>query len=158
MRALLLGFCLVLVTGCASITTGQNQSLSIETPGCLAATCKLSNDKGTWYVSSTPGTVTVQRAYGELVVACEKGEYKGIPVSVASTTKAMAFGNIIFGGIIGAAVDVGTGAAYDYPPTIAVNLICTGDPKTAQQVAAPAVVPVVAPASATPVATAKPQI
>ena len=69
MRALLLGLCLALVTGCASITTGQNQSLSVETPGCFAATCKLSNDKGTWYVSSTPGTVTVERAYGDMLVA-----------------------------------------------------------------------------------------
>ena len=157
MRALLLGLCLALVTGCASITTGQNQSLSVETPGCLAATCKLSNDKGTWYVSSTPGTVTVQRAYGDILVACEKGEYKAVPVSVASATKAMAFGNIIFGGVIGAAVDAGTGAAYDYPPTIAVNLVCVGDPKTAQQVVAP-VVPVVAPGAATPAAASKPQI
>ena len=155
MRALLLGLCLALVTGCASITTGQNQSLSVETPGCIAATCKLSNDKGTWYVSSTPGTVTVQRAYGDMLVACEKGEYKAVPVSVASATKAMAFGNIIFGGVIGAAVDAGTGAAYDYPPTIAVNLVCTGDPKTAQQVVAPAVVPVAAPV---PAIQPKPQL
>jgi hypothetical protein len=32
----------------------------------------------------------------------------------------MAFGNIIFGGVIGAAVDAGSGAAYDYPPLISV--------------------------------------
>jgi len=34
----------------------------------------------------------------------------------------MAFGNILAGGIIGAAVDVGTGSAYDYPPSIEVML------------------------------------
>jgi hypothetical protein len=34
----------------------------------------------------------------------------------------LAFGNILFGGLIGAAVDVGTGAAYDYPSPIIVNL------------------------------------
>ena len=34
----------------------------------------------------------------------------------------MAFGNILFGGVIGAAVDVGTGAAYDYPPLITVYM------------------------------------
>jgi hypothetical protein len=32
----------------------------------------------------------------------------------------MAFGNIIFGGIIGGAIDAGSGAAYDYPPLITV--------------------------------------
>lgn len=32
----------------------------------------------------------------------------------------MAFGNILFGGVIGAAVDAGSGAAYDYPTLISV--------------------------------------
>lgn len=34
----------------------------------------------------------------------------------------MAFGNIIVGGIIGGAIDAGTGAAYDYPSEITVEL------------------------------------
>ncbi len=34
----------------------------------------------------------------------------------------MAFGNILFGGIIGGAVDAGSGAAYDYPANIVVHL------------------------------------
>jgi hypothetical protein len=32
----------------------------------------------------------------------------------------MAFGNILFGGVIGVGVDVATGAAYDYPALITV--------------------------------------
>lgn len=110
----------VSLTGCASVTTGQNQSVSVSTnvPG---ATCKLSNDKGNWYVQSTPGSVTVQRAYGDLSVACNKGHLSG-NTTVKSSTKAMAFGNIIAGGVIGAAVDCGTGSAYDYPAQIDVIL------------------------------------
>jgi hypothetical protein len=34
----------------------------------------------------------------------------------------MAFGNILFGGIIGVGVDTATGAAYDYPTLITVQL------------------------------------
>ena len=34
----------------------------------------------------------------------------------------MAIGNIIFGGVIGAGVDISTGAAYDYPNLIVVNM------------------------------------
>jgi len=34
----------------------------------------------------------------------------------------MAFGNIIFGGVIGAGVDISTGAAYDYPSLITVMM------------------------------------
>jgi hypothetical protein len=158
MRTLLTGLALVLVTGCASITTGQNQSLTVETPGCVAATCKLSNDKGTWYVTSTPGSVTVQRAYGEMTIICEKSEYKSLPAQIASAVKAMAFGNIIFGGLIGAAVDAGTGAAYDYPAAISVNMICTGDPKGQQPEAITAVVPAVAPIPTIPAGASKTQI
>jgi len=124
---------LVFVSGCASITTGQNQPLTVETMPCRMATCRLSNDKGTWYVSATPGTVTVQRAYGDMTIICEKDEFKSNPTLVASATKGMAFGNILVGGIIGIAVDAGTGAAYDYPPVISVPMICTGDPKLVVQ-------------------------
>ena len=64
----------------------------------------------------------VNRAYDDLIVKCEKTGLAPGVVTVKSSTKAMAFGNIIFGGIIGAGVDVGTGAAYDYPSLITVML------------------------------------
>ncbi|MGZ5785505.1 MAG: hypothetical protein ACXWJM_06260 [Ramlibacter sp.] len=111
------------VVGCASIVNGQNQSLSVETrteAGAVAgATCTLSNNKGTWYVT-TPGSTTVHRSYEALAVRCEKEALEPGLASVKSSTKAMAFGNILFGGIIGAGVDMSTGAAYDYPALISV--------------------------------------
>ncbi len=114
-----------LLSGCASIVTGTNQSVSVETPGCPGATCKLSNDKGIWYVSSTPGSVTVHRAYSDLAVVCSKEGYNADGLgSEKSSTKGMAFGNILIGGVIGAGIDVGTGAAYDYPATITVPMEC----------------------------------
>ena len=112
---------LAILAGCASLTTGQNQSVSVETPGESGATCTLANDKGTWYVSSTPGSVTVSRAYSDMAVNCTKGTKKG-NASVKSNTKGMAFGNILAGGVIGGAIDCGTGAAYDYPTMITVPL------------------------------------
>ena len=86
------------------------------------ANCKLTNTKGAWFVT-TPGTVVVHRAYGDLVVNCEHGRFDPALLSVASSTKAMAFGNIIFGGVIGAGVDIGTGAAYDYPPLVTLEFM-----------------------------------
>lgn len=113
------------LTGCASIVNGNNQVISVETKSkgepVVGASCRLENPKGTFFVT-TPGTVTVRRAYDNLAVTCEKpGIATGI-ASVKSGTKAMAFGNIIFGGVIGAAVDVGSGAAYDYPTLISVDM------------------------------------
>jgi len=113
------------LAGCASIVTGHNQPISVETrhrsEQISGASCKLNNDKGTWFVT-TPGSITVQRSYADLNVHCEKEQFEpGIAV-VRSFTKGMAFGNIIFGGFIGAAVDMGSGAAYDYPSLITIEM------------------------------------
>ncbi len=113
------------LVGCASIVNGQNQSVSVESrtdSGPLAgASCKLSNNKGTWFVT-TPGSTIVQRSFEDLSVRCDKDTLEPGLVSVKSSTKAMAFGNIIFGGVIGAGVDMSTGAAYDYPTLITVQM------------------------------------
>jgi len=126
---------LCLLSGCASIISGANQSVSVNTPGCEAASCELTNSKGTWFVKS-PGSVTVHRAYGNLAVVCSKEGFGSASQSVASSTKAMAFGNILFGGVIGVGVDVGTGAAYDYPVVISVPLACGAGDTSANAAAA----------------------
>ena len=114
-----------LCTGCASIVSGQNQSISVTTASddndIEGAKCSLQNDKGSWY-ATTPGSVTVRRSYGDLLVTCKLDGVTPGTASVKSTTKAMAFGNVIFGGVIGVAVDTASGAAYDYPNTIRVAM------------------------------------
>ena len=62
----------------------------------------------------------MQITYDDLTVKCEKENNEPGLASVKSTTKPMAFGNIVFGGVIGAAIDVGSGAGYDYPTLISV--------------------------------------
>jgi hypothetical protein len=109
--------------GCASIVNGQNQSVSVEaktdTGPLQSASCRLINDKGTWFIT-TPGSTTVHRSYEDLAVYCEKDGQQPGSVSVKSSTKPMAFGNILFGGLIGVGVDVASGAAYDYPNLVTV--------------------------------------
>ena len=115
-----------LLAACASMTTGTSQSLSVETTPVAGASCRLANDKGSWQVSSTPGAVTVSRSYSPLTVTCEKpGHSQGV-IAVESRTKATAFGNVLAGGLIGAAVDMGSGAAYDYPALVTVPLVKDG--------------------------------
>lgn len=117
--------CISAVTGCASIVDGKNQSLTVETRHkekiITGAICKLSNNKGTWFITS-PGTATIQRSYEDLMIRCDKdGTGSGL-ASLESSTKAMAFGNIIFGGVIGAGIDMATGSAYDYPDSISIEM------------------------------------
>ncbi|WP_342050728.1 MULTISPECIES: hypothetical protein [unclassified Cupriavidus] len=55
-------------------------------------------------------------------VRCDKdGQEPGL-ATVKSTTKAMAFGNVLVGGAIGVVVDTTSGAAYDYPNVILVRM------------------------------------
>jgi hypothetical protein len=142
----LLAAVLSLGSGCASIVNGQNQSVSVETrtpAGPVSgAQCKLSNNKGTWFLTS-PGSATVNRSYENLAVRCEKESLEPGLASVQSSTKPMAFGNILFGGIIGAGVDMSTGAAYDYPSLITVIMGSSTDIKasTPAASASPAVAP-----------------
>lgn len=117
-----LAIALLGLASCASITTGGEQSLSVDTPNAPNANCNLTNDKGTWYVPSTPGSITVHRSYNALNVTCKKDGFDAATLSSASVTKGMMAGNLLFGGIIGAAVDAGTGAGYDYPNLISIPM------------------------------------
>ena len=139
------------LTGCASIVSGTSQIVSVETlhksGPVTGANCKLQNDKGVYYVT-TPGTVTVSRAYGDMNVKCEKANHPDGMAIVKSSTKAMMAGNILFGGFIGAGVDAASGAAYDYPSLFQVMM--------GQSINLPLQAPVMPPPGADPAAPSRP--
>jgi uncharacterized protein YceK len=110
-------FIFVILGGCASITESKNQSMSVTTGEVTGAMCTLSNSKGSYYVN-TPGSVMVRNACDQLSISCAKEGY--VPANPAAGTvqdkaKNMAWGNLVFGGIIGLAVDRTTGAGCQYP-------------------------------------------
>lgn len=110
------------LTGCASIVSGTQQKIAVSTGHVGGASCSFENNKGSWELAHTPGVVTVNRSYNDLKVHCWKPGYKTAVMTVPSNTRALAFGNVIFGGLIGAGIDVADGAAYHYPETILVPL------------------------------------
>lgn len=85
------------------------------------AACELTNNKGKWFVN-TPGSVTIGRSNDDLQVLCNKDKHDPGRASVVSATKGAMFGNIIFGGGIGAIVDHNSGAAYEYPGFFQVKM------------------------------------
>ncbi len=116
-------FISTLFTGCASITGTTGQSVSVQTKKgdeqVSGANCELANSKGKWFVT-TPGSVPIGRSNDDLQVTCKKdGMDQGV-VNVVPDTKGSMFGNILFGGGIGAIIDHNTGAAYEYPTLITV--------------------------------------
>jgi len=112
-------FCF-LTTGCASIVSGNHQSVSVETPQAKDMTCTLSNNQGKWFVNKTPGSVTIQQSFGDMMVHCEKDGHSMSDAKIKSTVKPIYFGNIIFGGMIGLIIDAGDGAGFAYPANITV--------------------------------------
>lgn len=116
----------VMASGCASITSDKMQSLAVTTQtsdGKLIekAKCSLKNDKGSWQVE-TPGTVAVHRSAEDIVVECKKdGSPDGIARGISRAAGGM-WGNIVFGGGIGAMIDHSTGNGYNYPNDVPVKM------------------------------------
>ena len=116
--------CLLTLTGCASLTTDAMQPVEVTTKtsqgtDVAQANCTLRNEKGEWEVT-TPNTVSVHKASGNLLVNCKK---QGLPdgkVQAISRAGAGMYGNLLAGGIIGAAIDHTSGKAYLYPTKIPV--------------------------------------
>ena len=121
----MLAICLVL-PGCASLTTGTGQTIAVTTTPEVHASCTLRNASGSWRVARTPGTVTVQRAYGDLAVACAAVDGASGEATASSGVATAAYGNILLmGSVVWAAVDAASGAAFAYPDRIAVPLKTT---------------------------------
>jgi len=122
----LLAVPLLLQIGCASITGSRNQPISVTTTHegkpITGAYCTLVNDKGTWYVN-TPGSVVILKAYGDMSATCKKEETHAGAATFQSANEGSVWGNVIAGGIIGYAVDAGTGAGFSYPPTLNIEMI-----------------------------------
>jgi len=121
-------FLIPLVNNCASIVQGSDQVITIETPNCPGATCRLTNNDGTYYINKTPGTITINKSRSELMVSCYIDSPSNAKLtSSSSKVENMTFGNILIGGIIGGGVDMATGAAYKYPSYISHPLACSDE-------------------------------
>ena len=82
----------------------------------------LKNLEGEFVVASSPETVTVEIACDELTIICKKDRYKVANSNIQDSHKDIVWGNVIFGGVIGYAVDRSSGAACHYPSSVTVTL------------------------------------
>jgi len=113
-----------LLAGCASITKDATQPIKIET---YSKENKILEDvkctaKGEYgeVSSKTPGAVIVHRSGQNLEVKCEKeNQVTGYGTLISRANGGM-FGNILFGGGIGAIIDHNTGKAYSYPEWVRI--------------------------------------
>lgn len=118
---LILACCVI--SGCASISGSKNQAINLTTTcenlPISGASCALTNDSGSWY-TKTPAAIFIRKSTGDLIVSCKKDEQRVVANYKSSASSGM-WGNVVVGGVIGAAVDAGTGAGFDYPNPMNVN-------------------------------------
>jgi membrane-bound inhibitor of C-type lysozyme len=105
----------LMLAGCGTITRGSNDTWVVETtpPG---ATVSTSNG---YECQSTPCAIKMPRR-SEFVATIERDGYETVTVNVthqvSSAGGASMAGNVLVGGLIGAAVDAGSGAMNDLVP------------------------------------------
>ena len=119
---LAIGF-LSLLSACATILEEDTQEVNVRlfcAEKQLLATCSLQNDKGRWLVSA-PGRVTIKNDINPLQISC-KGQYvPSFSVTALPMPTMSMFGNVLFGGVLGAAVDVYNNTGMKYPENIDIS-------------------------------------
>lgn len=108
------------VSACSSIVEGTDQNVTVVTDPA-GASCTLSTQDGiVGVVNPTPGSITLEKSKNDVTVTCDKDGYQTAANSLNSSFEGMTFGNLIFGGFVGLAVDASTGAMNKYPNTITI--------------------------------------
>ncbi|MDB5416465.1 MAG: hypothetical protein JWR10_4800 [Rubritepida sp.] len=114
---------LVLTSACATITTGTSQSITV-TSEPTQAICQVHREGLlVGAVNPTPGTLTVSRSSRDMTVRCERAGHQPGVAALPANFQAMTLGNILFGGLIGLAVDASSGAISQYPAAVHVTMV-----------------------------------
>ena len=112
-----------LLSGCASLLEEDTQEVNVRfmcAEKHLVATCDLKNDKGRWRLS-TPGKATVINDTSMLEISCKAPFIPSFSVSVMPMPSMGMLGNLLFGGVVGAAVDVYNNSGMKYPENIDIS-------------------------------------
>lgn len=97
--------------GCASVQIESVQKIEIVSKPGVSCTAK--NLLGTWTVVGS-GSFAAYRDNSPLDVTCSNGFTQRINYTSSKETK----GNVMWGGLVGFAVDAAKGTAYEYPVTV----------------------------------------
>jgi hypothetical protein len=143
----------VLLGGCATVTTGTTQSITIDSDP-QAAECTLTREGTALGMVTTPSPLTIKRHAATVHVVCRKPGYEDGRTVMNSRFETASAGNFLVGGIIGVMVDASSGANSRYDTHVMVRL--TPMSPVDQAAAARGPSPAPQPGAAQPVATAPP--
>jgi outer membrane murein-binding lipoprotein Lpp len=114
------------LSGCASLSgSGTSQEVSVRTlkdgVPVDGVPCTLKNDKASYEVT-TPGKVVIHRAETPLKVECKPQSGTLATAFFDSSKVKTSVGHDIANGMLGAAIDRKTGAAFEYPANLDIEL------------------------------------
>lgn len=111
------------LAGCASVTHGDQQRLRVEArcgDRVVPAQCVLTNERSQWQVRA-PADLVLARDASVLQVSCHSPFFGSQTVQVSPAVSMAMVGNVLAGGLLGAGVDVLTGAGLAYPRQVLVH-------------------------------------
>ena len=104
----------LMLSGCATITKGTTQTVTLDTPGAEGAQCTLSSSTVGSMSIVTPATISLPKGQDNIKVSCKKACFSDGVGIISSNVEGMAAGNVILGGVIGLGIDAATGAMNKY--------------------------------------------
>ena len=111
------------LSGCATLLDEDTQEISVSLQ-CkerqVRAQCVAENSKGRWSFRA-PGVVQVNNDIGDLNISCKVQYMPQFTVSVSAMPSWNMAGNILMGGIIGAAYDLHNNTGLKYPETVSIT-------------------------------------
>lgn len=108
--------------GCSTLVEGDDQTVSVITDPPDARCELIRGGAPAAFVNPTPGSVVLEKSQDDVSVLCRKdGHFDGM-ATLSSSFQSMTLGNVVFGGIIGLAVDASSGAMHEYGASVTVVL------------------------------------
>jgi hypothetical protein len=112
--------------GCSTPDAPAMQTVRVQTPGCAVARCELGNDRGTWQLARTPGSVAVLVSGEPLSVRCHADDATTAGTRAALSRPATSGVGGAVGGVVGGTavgVAVGSTALAVIPPLGAIAVL-----------------------------------
>ena len=110
-------------SGCATLLDEDTQEISVSLQckeRMVRAQCIAENSKGRWSFRA-PGLVQVNNDYGDLNISCKVQYMPQFTVSVPAVPTWNLAGNILLGGLIGAAYDIHNNTGLKYPENVSIS-------------------------------------
>jgi hypothetical protein len=111
------------LSGCATLLDEDTQEISVSLQckeRLVRAQCVAENSKGRWSFRA-PGVVQVNNDIGDLNISCKVQYMPQFSVSVSAMPTWNMAGNILMGGIIGAAYDLHNNTGLKYPENVSIS-------------------------------------